>query len=325
MELHTLYFNTYNKVLNEKSDWYKSRLIDNKAEYRTFNKTSNESLTLLTNYVEKLTIEENKNRFMELFSVFNSRYSEYNVKHEELIIKNELKTTFFENELSSTMSYEKLITTLAEYSAINESSRIIQNGYNYYQLIYNEDLINDEFIFCSNDHIKNDKFYNLRDKINPPLIDPSIDYTSENIIKSDEKQTFETSNYIEDNPNIDEINSKEVIIKLGGIEFTLLEFALYNRLWSDFVSDEKMVFRELYDKIMMDFNDPFNDIIKGKRYDSTSFYGALKDNNPDDNDEFNQCTTLDKILRLLASTKNINFVKYIKQRKRVLKDKNRCK
>ena len=90
MELHTLYFNTYNKVLNEKSDWYKSRLIDNKAEYRTFNKTSNESLTLLTNYVEKLTIEENKNRFMELFSVFNSRYSEYNVKHEELIIKNEL-------------------------------------------------------------------------------------------------------------------------------------------------------------------------------------------------------------------------------------------
>ena len=323
MELHTLYFNTYKKILNKKSDWYKSRLIKNKSEYITFNKTSNESLTSLTDYIEKLIAEENNIRYMEFLNVFNSRHREYNVKHEELIIKNELKTAFHESELSASVPYDKFIITLAEYSAIKESSRIIQNGYNYYQLIYTEDLINEEFIFYSDDYIKDDKFYKLRDKIYPPLVDTSIDITTEEIIKVDETQPLEILNFIEDNTKINKEDPRIYVIMLGNTEFNRVEFALYHRMWRDSVASE-MKLRELYDKVIMDFNDPFDNFSSFKRYDSDPFYKNLKNENPKDTSEFNLCLALKKILKIISATNNNVFSDYIKQKISRVEVENRC-
>ena len=303
------YGHTYNNIQSRvyKIVEYKFliELIEGRKTGRQYKSVINNFGARLYDFREKFTFEafSNSRNFSQFYNTFESRKFHYKTNCENSIFKNEVKALYEKDSIRNEIAYDSIVYTLSVYENCIKIFKYINDYSEFYEIIFDHGNF-DDYLFSENKISMNNHFEKLKEKYNISNIQKIIKVSTQNTIKKYDKQNN--------------------AITLRGIEFTLLEFALYNRLWSDFTSDGKMVLRELYDKIMIDFNDPFNDIRENKRYDSTPFYTALKANNPYDNDAFNQCITLDKILELLASTKNIKFVKYIKQRKRVLKDKRRC-
>ena len=115
---------------------------------------------------------------------------------------------------------------------------------------------------------------------------------------------------------------ESIEIVLHGVTFNIYEFALYQREWRD-CNAANTTYREIYDKVMMDFNDPYN--YGKKRYDSTLFYRVLKDDFLSKVNYFDVCLAYNKIKKLVLQTNNTVFKKYIIEKLSKVEFKGLCK
>lgn len=248
MDYHKTFKEEYNRVLSIKSESYKKLLIDSKSNRKSYNKVSNTELKNLN--IESSKIFKNYSEdFNSLLRIYKNRGQEYEVEDEseideELIIKNELFEKFSNSSIADNMGYEEFIIKFSRSLAIQESSRIIQNSYSYFSLVYKNNSIEQDYIFDSDSYKVNAIHRALVNKI----------YPEPNDMDSKLEQ------------------SKKLMI--FGIEFSRKEYAHYYRTERNCIN-KKLEIKDLFEKIKHKNNDPFNE--GDKYYKNTTLYKYLKD------------------------------------------------
>jgi hypothetical protein len=200
---------------------------------------------------------------------------------EELVIKNELLDEFNKRSISENISYEEFIKQISYFLAIEESSRIIGNSSDLFSLIYKKDIIEDNYIFDSNDskvksihNVLLDKFYPDPEKVN--------------IIDFEKKYSH------------------------GEIKFSAKEFAWYLRTLNDYNKWGKS-FKELYEYAVEKYNNPFNDI-GVTIYKNSTLYGYIKDDNPTEGSKFKYTTCYMKIFLISEQDNDSKLMAFISKK-----------
>lgn len=114
---------------------------------------------------------------------------------------------------------------------------------------------------------------------------------------------------IENHITQEDTNVKKHIL-IADVEFCMREFALYLRLRRDYnKSNEK--YKTIYDRVMFEHNDPFNEVKIGRKYGDTIFYKYLKDEKPKESNNFNCKESIDKIMMVCNTIKEEKFKAFV--------------
>jgi len=309
MEYHKTFAYFEQKTINNAGNIFKKYLLNGIEEERDFLFLSNNCRKEL--YTRKNHIFPNTNQ--ELYSylfLFKARADYYKSNWDEKILKNELFQKYKKGSIKNEISYNDLIFKIAVYSGLDKASSIITSKKNFYSLLFDHNEM-EKFIFT----------YDF-DKINvleQELLNKYHPNRSGNIIKFNGK-TEEKSSESFATPDVTKDESIEIV--LHDVAFDIYEFALYQREWRD-CNAANTTYREIYDKVIMDFNDPYN--YGKKRYDSTLFYRVLKDDFLSKVNYFDVCLAYQKIKKLVSQTNNTIFKKHITEKLNKVEFKGLCK
>ncbi len=288
MDSHKIFEYFEEKVIRKAGEFYKKTLTSGLSKERDFNFISNNFIKILSDK-EESTIPKSDQEFFDLLRIFKNRGQYYSNNDIVNIFKYELLENYNESKISNVVPYKEVVIRAAIYEGLTKSYAIISNHSNYFSMLYKFDEI-ENLVFTYDSNRLNELEYELRKKHYPE--------NSQNIIEM-------TKDVIDENNNKEE--SRDII--LHGIKFNLCEFALFQREWRD-CNSPNTPFRELYDKVLMDFNDPYNYGSK-KRYDSTTFYKILKEDYLNYKQSFDVCLAYDKVIELVGKTNNKVFKAHI--------------
>lgn len=297
MDYHKIFKYFEEKSFNKTGVLFKNYLIKGLEDEREFNLLYNQSLKELSSRKNDLFPKSDQNLFAFL-TLFNNRPSYYKSNWDEKIIKNELFQEYKKSPLRKEITYVELIFRLAVYSGIKNSHSIISSKRLFYSLVYDNSEF-DKYIFTYNLNEINSIELELMNKYHPKR--------SGNVFNLDNTINVKISPKEKTEANRDE--SKQII--LHGIKFSLYEFALYKIEWVKCYSLE-IPLREIYDHILIDFEDPFN--CGTKRYNSTLLYKVLKDMSNAKYNSLDLCLVYSKIEKLVSKTNNKEFKNYIKNK-----------
>ena len=136
MDYQNKYTTVYSKTFSERATFFKEQLIFAKTQNQTFNYTSN---TLLKTAYEDLKSDFkhfNEEPLIAIVKLFNNRFSIYEENQITNIIEYKIKPFISQLENNSSIDLNELICELATHDALKEASRIFNNNYNLYQLMY---------------------------------------------------------------------------------------------------------------------------------------------------------------------------------------------
>ena len=301
MEYHLVYKYFEEKTINKAGELFKKYLINGLIDDREFNLLYNNCLKELGGRSNEIFSNSNQelNSFLTLF---NDRTSFYNKNFDEHILENELYNMYKKSPIRKTVTYKGLILKLAVYTGLNKSYSIISNKRSFFELIYNKNEFK-KFIFIND--------FNDISKAEQKLLNKYYPKRGGNIIDFD-SLSDNTNSKINEKNKLKKVNDD---IDLFGVRFNLNEFALYNREWKNFKKHNTVSFKDIFDKVMMDFNDPYNYLRLNRSYDGTPFYKALQEDKPLDKKNFNVEVAFNKIMNLTKKVGNDKFLKYIEARK----------
>lgn len=287
-----------NKEIIKTGELYKKALVSGFSRERTFNHISNNFINIIFEKQES-TIPKSEQELHELLRMFKNRGQYYGSNDTENIFKYELLEHYNKSEISGSVTYNELVIRTAIHEGLMKSYAIISNHSNYFSMLYKFDKL-ESFVFTYDTNKLNALERELRRKCYPES------YPDANVIDISEDD-------IDNQNDMDEQDNTEgaIDITLLGIEFNLQEFALYQREWRDFISPE-ISLREVYDKVLMDFNDPYN--YGSKRYDSTPFYKFLKKDYLKHKLNFDVCLAYEKVEKLVDKTNNKLFKDHIRSK-----------
>lgn len=310
MEYHKTFEYFEQKTINNAGNFFKKYLLNGIEEKRDFSFLSNNCRKEL--YTKKNTIFSNtEQELYSYLSLFKNRAEYYNSNWDEKIFKNELFQKYKEGSIKKEISYNDLIFKIAVHSGLDKASSILYSKNNFYTLLFDHNEMG-KFVFT----------YDF-DKINileQELLNKYHPNRGGNIIEFKEKKKEEELTTSIPAPNVTKDESIEIV--LHDITFDIYEFALYQREWKD-CNAPGTTYREIYDKVMMDHNDPYS--YGKKRYDTTLFYRVLKDNFLSEVKYFDVCLTYHKIKKLVLQTNNTIFKKHIIEKLKKVKSKGLCK
>ena len=244
-------------------------------------------------------------------ALFKDRAHYYKTNWDENILKNELFQKYKKGSIRKEITYEDLVFKIAVYTGLDKASSILYSKNNFYALLFDHNEMG-KFIFT----------YDF-DKINileQELLNKYHPNRGGNIIEFNGKADEEESNKTISSSDVTKDESVEIV--LLGVTFNIYEFALYQREWRD-CNASGTTYREIYDKVMMDHNDPYS--YGKKRYDTTLFYRVLKDDFLSKVKYFDVCLTYNKIKKLVSKTNNTLFKKHIIEKLNKVEYKGLCK
>ncbi len=304
-----LFFNYFEKKTFETSGAFFKKFLEygNKSQL-DFTYLLNEFNRELNTKIVQLISSEDKELY-DLLQLFNSRAGIYKSEPEKNIIDNQLLHQYKKSSLQKKISFKEVIYKLALHSGLTKSKSVITHKRFFYEMLYDKNLL-DYFIYTADINTINKTEDSIRKKLSNSSIGNTIDL---NEVERLEIASAEKA---------DEKKNESNIILLYGIRFNLYEFALYQREWRDFACPNTP-FREIYDKVKMDFQDPFG--YKRKRYDTTLFYKVLKEEFRDKVNYFDVCLAYKKILKLASNTNNKKFKTHLKERYGKIYFKGFCK
>ena len=280
MDYYLLFKKEYQREIDIKAEGYKNLLLESKSNGKAFQKVTDTRIKELLEESSLILIDF-KDDFYSLIRIYENRGFEYEVNDKELIIKNELLERFENSSISNSISYEELIKLLSKFLAIKEASRIINNSSSHFSMLYSNNMIEQEFIFDSDDYKVNSVHRDLVKIIYPePKLNNTIDF--------DKEYTF------------------------GDIKFSTKEFAWYMRILNDYYKWEKN-FKSLYEYAVENYNDPFNDrdIVK---YKNSVLYKYIKDDQPEENKYFKYSSCYMKIYLTSIEHNDKKLLSFISKR-----------
>ena len=199
MDYKTNYTNTYNQIFLERSIFFKDQIVLAKQLKQTFNYTSN---SLLKKSNEFLTSKLNyfmDDPYLEVMVLFNNRHSIYEDDQINNIIEYSIKPFIAGFENNSTYNLIEIISKIAELDAIKETSRILKNNYDLYNLMFQ---LNNFTKFELIDYHTNLEtlplFEKLHKKIYPPSKGEKIKISNNNNVEDlflNVKEVAELTNY----------------------------------------------------------------------------------------------------------------------------------
>ncbi|REE81590.1 AlpA family transcriptional regulator [Lutibacter oceani] len=199
MDYQINYTKTYDKIFQEREVFFKDQLILAKQLNQTFNYTSNSLLTISN---ELLTSKLNyfmDDPYLEVMVLFNNRHSIYEDDQINNIIEYSIKPFIAGFENNSTYNLIEIISKIAELDAIKETSRILKNNYDLYNLMFQ---LNNFTKFELIDYHTNLEtlplFEKLHRKIYPPSKGEKIKISNNNNIEDlflNVKEVAELTNY----------------------------------------------------------------------------------------------------------------------------------
>ena len=290
MEYHKIFEDQEQDTFINSGTSFKETLIDGLHRELAFNQLRNNYLKVLREKTNEIVPNSDK-ELQSLFDIFKNRSNYYGKNDTKNIFKNELAEKYNNSSIKENITYEELAIKIGVYMGLTKSDATISNHTNYFTMLYEFDEI-ERFVFTYDANKLNEHERELRRKCYP-----------ENNVNTN--FTEMTTDIFEDE-NIKE-ESKDII--LHGIKFNLYEFALYQREWRDCNSFNTPL-REVYDKVLMDFNDPYN--YGNKRYDSTAFYRILKEDFLRSKQNFDVYLAYQKVEELVNKTSNKIFKEHIK-------------
>lgn len=276
MENYNFYFKTYKRVFNIAE--YKIRKAFDKGKiigekYGSINNTLIVSCNFLVDI--RWDICDSKG-VDDLFHKFRNRSTELET-NDKYIINEEFYRYFKSNKGGVKITYKELIYEIAIRKALIDIQDRIKDLNETYSKIYHLNLLNIELIKL-------------------PITDTEISQYKKQI----EEHT------IQENTNV-----KKYIL-IAGVELCMREFAFYLRLRRDYnKSNEK--YKVIYDRVMFEHGDPFNEVKLGRKYSITSFYGYLKDENPKESNKFNCKDAIAKIISICDLIQEKNFKGFVKK------------
>ena len=297
------------KTINNSGNLFKNYLLSGLKEDRDFNFLSNNSRKEL--YTRKNNIFPNSNQ--ELYSyltLYKDRSNYYRSDQDEKILKNELFQKYKKGSVRKVISYKNLVYKIAVHTGLDKATSILSRKRNFYELLFDHNEM-EKFIFTNDFDKINILEQELLDKYHPNRGGNIIDFSG----KIEEKSNTSISS-----PDVTKDEYIEIV--LHGIKFNIYEFALFQREWRD-CNAANTTYREIYDKVIMDFNDPYN--YGKKRYDTTLFYRVLKDNFLSKVNYFDVCLAYNKIKKLVLQTNNTAFKKHIIEKLSKVEFKGLCK
>lgn len=282
MDYYKLFNKKYNRVIQNKSKLYKQLLITSKAKHKAYDNIASGAMKEL--FHEKSIILENFNDdFNSLKSIYRNRADYYEVDIEELIIKNELFDEFNNGTISNEIDYEEFIKQFSYFLALEESSRIINNSRSLFSFIYKEKIIEQEYMFDSNDYNVRSVFKTLYKKYYP---EPELESNTK--ISLDREYTY------------------------SDIKFSVREFAWYMRVLNSYYKWDKN-FKQLYEYAIEKYNDPFNDI-GVTIYKNSTLYGYIKDDNPTEGSKFKYSSCYMKIFLISEQDNDSKLMAFISKK-----------
>jgi len=136
MDYQTNYDYFYNKTFTIAENLVKSYLQQSKNQHKTVNYVSNTFLKKLNEFVAAKFNYLNKKPFQEIYQTFKRRYEIYEKDQLNQISKNELQSLLLQKSNTGSYSLMKLIYSFAQYDALNEISRLMNNNYQLFDLMY---------------------------------------------------------------------------------------------------------------------------------------------------------------------------------------------
>lgn len=287
MDSHKIFEYFEGKVITKAGEFYKNVLVSGRNKERDFNFISNNFIRILVDK-EESTIPKSNQELFELWSIFKNRGHYYSINDTVNIFKYELLENYNESQIRNVIPYKEVVIRIAIYEGLTKSYAIISNHNNYYSMLYKfNELENLVFTYDSNE--LNELENNLREKNYPK--DTNLTLNS----KSGKGR------------NMEELKSKKQNhIKIYHFTFNLNEFALYQKEWRNCFMSEVQI-KDVFDKVMLDFNDPFNYLKKKSKYSSTTFYKSLLEDLPVNKKGFNVLNTYNRLLQLAEFIDNDVF------------------
>ena len=274
MDYYNYYAKTYGRVFSIAEYKIKKTLnkgIDIREKYDSIYQTIRVSLNSYAG--TRWNICESKG-IDNLFHKFRKRSDELE-SNDKYIINEEYLNYFKNNRLGIKIRYKELIYELAIRKALFDIEDRVESLNETYSTIYGYNISNIELIKL-------------------PIADTEI---------SQYKRQIE-NHLIQEYTNI----KKHILI--ADVEFCMREFALYLRLRRDYnKSNEK--YKTIYDRVMFEHNDPFNEVKIGRKYGDTIFYKYLKDEKPKESNNFNCKDSIDKIMMVCNTIKEEKFKAFI--------------
>ncbi|MEX1382200.1 helix-turn-helix domain-containing protein [Lutibacter sp.] len=199
MDYQINYTKTYDKIFQEREVFFKDQMVIAKQLNQTFNYTSNSLLTISN---ELLTSKLNyfmDDPYLEVMVLFNNRHSIYEDDQINNIIEYNIKPFIAGFENNSTYNLIEIISKIAELDAIKEASRIFNNNYALYNLMFQ---LNSFTKFELEDYHTNLEslplFKKLHKKIYPPSKGKKLNVNSNNSAEDlflNVKEVAELTNY----------------------------------------------------------------------------------------------------------------------------------
>ncbi|NOQ91407.1 MAG: hypothetical protein GQ552_01665 [Flavobacteriaceae bacterium] len=309
MKYHQTFEYFEQKTINIIGIFFEKYLLKGIEEDRDFNFLSNNCRKEVNDRQKDIFPGSNQELYSYL-SLFKNRAHYYKTNWDENIFKNELFLKYKKGSIRKEITYEDLVFKIAVHTGLDKASSILYSKNNFYSLLFDHHEMK-KFIFT----------YDF-DKINileQELLNKYHPNRGGNIIEFNEK-TEEESNKTISLSDVTKDESVEIV--LLGVTFNIYEFALYQREWRD-CNASGTTYREIYDKVMMDHNDPYS--YGKKRYDTTLFYRVLKDDFLSKVNYFDVCMAYNKIKRLVLQTNNTLFKKHIIEKLNKVEYKELCK
>jgi len=300
MEYHKIFENHEQDTFNKSGVSFKETLINGRHKDLNYNRLRDHYLNVLDEKTNRMFPNSDK-EFQSIFTILNKRSQIYDNNDPKSIFKNELVEKYNNSSIKKKITYEELAIKLGVYTGLKKSYATISNHTNYFTMLYKFSKL-ENFIFTDDANKLNEYESELRRECYPEN-NANINITK---MTNGEENSKEESN--------------DII--LHGIEFNLYEFALYQREWKD-CNSQKTSLREVYDKVLMDFNDPYN--YGGKRYDTTTFYRILKEDYIRSKQSFDVCLAYEKVEKLVDKTNNKVFKVHIKEKLETARFKLRVK
>ncbi|SFS79174.1 helix-turn-helix domain-containing protein [Lutibacter maritimus] len=199
MDYNQLYTNSYNKAFEERERFIYTTLLEAKKALQSYNYTSNKYLKEI-NTIEIKKFEYLKQYpYSEVTNLFNKRFEIYEENSINNIVNLKILPLLENSNIKLEKTLETIISEIAAHDALLETSRIMTNNYNLYELMYNlNDLSKFKLISYTSDVRNTPLYQKLENKMYPPA-KPSKTKINKNHDENDEflnvKEVAELTNY----------------------------------------------------------------------------------------------------------------------------------
>jgi excisionase family DNA binding protein len=182
MDYNTLYTNCYHKKFQEIEQIVYNTFIEAKKVNQSYNFTSNEYLKKSNSILAENFEYLKKDPYSELFSLFNKRFFIYTQDRINNIIRLKIIPLLDNLNIKFPKKLDIIIAEIAKLDAFSETSRIITNNYDLYELMYNlDDLSKFKLISYGSDIRNTSLFQKLSKKMYPPLKQGKLKITKTNL------------------------------------------------------------------------------------------------------------------------------------------------